>query len=78
MGLRRLSEAADTPPIGLSMNRILVYTDHICFFFIYIKKDLAISISISILYLYLLHPFQNVSRFGFFRFIVFAIHLDIT
>jgi len=55
MGSRRLSEAADTPPIGLSMNRILVYTDHICFFFIYIKKDLAISI--SILYLYLLPPF---------------------
>ena len=76
MGSRRLSEAADTPPIELSMNRILVYTDHICFFFIYIKKDLAISI--SILYLYLLPPFQNVSCFGFFRFIVFAIHLDIT
>ena len=59
MGSRRLSEAADTPPIGLSMNRILVYTDHICSFFIYKKRFSYIYIyiynamSLSFLYLFL-------------------------
>jgi len=32
---------------------------------------------VDILYL-VLHPFQNVGHFGFSRFIVFAMHLDIT
>ena len=27
---------------------------------------------------YILHPFQNVGRFGFSKFIVFTIHIDIT
>jgi hypothetical protein len=34
--------------------------------------------SISLLWCWILPPFQNVVRFGFSRFIVFAMHLDIT
>ena len=43
MGSRRLSEAADTPPIELSMNRILVYTYYICSFFIFDGFEMALG-----------------------------------
>ena len=33
---------------------------------------------LTLLLYYILPPFQNVGRFDFFRFIVFAMHLDIT